>query len=383
MIAYHRYPRPAPTLAAALLAVSALLAPAAAGPALLFDLADGRIFYAEDQDDLWHPASLTKIMTAYLAFGAVKSGRLTHESKIVFSAAAVAQQPSKVGLAVGQEMTVDKALQALIVKSANDVAVALAEAVGGTQEAFIDQMNATAKQLGMTRTKFANPNGLPAPDQVTTARDLAKLARAVMRDFPEYAALWSQSDVQIGRLKLSTHNRLLKSYDGADGLKTGFICDSGFNVVATATRENRRLGAVVLGEVSGRDRSVRAASLLEHGFQTGGWTELFAKHATLDTMPMAELKGPTTMRDAVVAWDCGQRGRVRALAKSQQKRKQAATVRAAAAKGGTQPKAAPAVKTAAGPDKPDAGAATPAKARPKVAKPAKPAAAPAAPAATE
>jgi D-alanyl-D-alanine carboxypeptidase len=157
----------------------------------------------------------------------------------------------------------------------------------------------------MTRTKFINANGLPASEQVTTARDLAKLSMAVVKDYPEYAPLWAQMDVRIGNRHLRTHNGLLANYEGADGLKTGFICDSGFNVVASATREGRRLIAVVLGEATGRERATRAASLLEHGFQTQGWKALFATQS-LDNLPMAEdAKGPMTMRQAVVSYECG------------------------------------------------------------------------------
>ena len=260
------------TLAAFLCAAPQL---AAAGPTLLFDPGNGKVLYAEDQDNQWHPASLTKIMTAYLTFEALKSGRLTLEQKIPVSENAHGQPPSKVGLPVGAEMSVDMALRALIVKSANDVAVMLAEAIGGSEEAFVKKMNDTAQRFGMTRTHFANPSGLPAPDQITTARDLAKLARAVLQDFPEHVRLWALADMQIGRRRLRTHNGLIRTYEGADGLKTGFICDSGYNVVASASRDGRRLVAIVLGEVSGRDRNVRAASLLEHGFETYGWKQMF------------------------------------------------------------------------------------------------------------
>ena len=241
----------------------------------------------------------------------MRAGTIKLDSKIGCSELAYLQPPSKVGLPVGAEMTVETALQALIVKSANDVAVMLAEGVAGSQEAFVARMNATAARLGMTRTKFVNPNGLPAPEQVTTARDLAKLAQAVIRDYPEHAPYWSQIDVKVGKRRLRTHNGLLTNYEGADGLKTGFICDSGFNVVATATREGRKLIAVVLGEPTGRERTVRAASLLEHGFQTYGWKALFDPQK-LDTMPMAlGAKGPVTMRQAVISFECGTRRRRR------------------------------------------------------------------------
>src|SRR5262252_7571625 len=299
-------------------ALTALSTPAAAGPALLLDAADGRILYSEDADNQWHPASLTKIMTAYVTFEALKEGKLTLASKIGCSEFASGQLPSKVGLPVGGEMTVETALQALIVKSANDVAVMLAEAVAGSQEAFVERMNATAARLGMTRTKFVNANGLPAPEQVTTARDLARLARAVLRDFPEHAPLWSMLEMRLGKRHLHTHNGLLTNYAGADGMKTGFICDSGFNVVGSASRDGHKLIAVVLGEATGRERTVRAANLLEHGFNTWAWKQLFPS-ATLDTMPIADdAKGPMTMRQAVISYECGTGGR--AVAKVHKKK---------------------------------------------------------------
>jgi D-alanyl-D-alanine carboxypeptidase len=314
-------------------ALAALATPAMAGPALLFDVSDGRVLYAEDADNQWHPASLTKIMTAYVTFEALKEGKLTMASKIGCSELASSQAPSKIGLPVGAEMTVETALQALIVKSANDVAMMLAEAVSGSQEAFAARMNATAARLGMTRTKYVNPNGLPAPEQVTTARDLGKLSAAALRDYPEHAALWSMLEVKMGKRRLHTHNGLLTNYAGADGMKTGFICDSGFNVVASATREGHKLIAVVLGEATGGERSTRAANLLEHGFRTIKWKELFAPQ-TIDTMPIPEdAKGPMTMRQSVVSYECGTGGR-RAVARAKKK----GTGQAVSEKAGKQPK---------------------------------------------
>ena len=149
------------------LAVAAQAPRALAGPTLLFEAATGRILYAEDQDDQWHPASLTKIMTAYVTFQALKAGKVTLETQLPYSEAAHAQPPSKIGLPVGATVTVDLALQAVIVKSANDIAVLLAEGVGGSEAQFVDLMNDTARRLGMTRTVFRNPHGLPAPEQVT------------------------------------------------------------------------------------------------------------------------------------------------------------------------------------------------------------------------
>lgn len=281
--------------------------PAEAGPTLLFDAYNGQVLYAEDIDDAWYPASLTKIMTAYLAFEALKAGKLTLDQKIPVSELANAQTPSKVGLPVGGELPVEIALQALIVKSANDVAVMLAEAIAGSEPAFVERMNETAKRLGMTKTKFANPHGLPAPDQSTSARDLAKLARAIIRDFPEHSAYWAQPDMRIGAIRLRTHNALLRTFDGADGIKTGFTCDAGYNVVASASRDNRRLVAVVLGEASGQLRAIRAAGLLEHGFATLPWKTLIG-FSTIDSLPVAaETRAISSARSTVLAWSCGHR----------------------------------------------------------------------------
>lgn len=319
-----------------------LACPALAKPTLLFDVASGKVLYAEDQDDLWHPASLTKIMTAYLTFEALKTGKLSMDAKIPVSELAFSQPPSKVGLPVGAEMPVETAIQALIVKSANDVAIMLAEAIAGSQDAFVERMNATAARLGMTRTKFVNANGLPAAEQVTTARDLAKLSRVVLAEYPQYASLWGQADMHLGKRRLRTHNGLLKSYEGADGLKTGFICDSGYNVVASATRDGHRLIAVVLGEISGHERSVRAAALLEHGFNTYDWKTMLAS-ASVDSMPMPmDVKPAPSMRASVVSWDCN--GRHRPVAKRRQTKLQAA--RAAAKKARTEAAAKTKVKTA-------------------------------------
>lgn len=320
-------------LTAVLLAAAGLGAPsAAAGPTLLFDAQSGKVLYAEDADDLWHPASLTKIMTAYLTFEAIKTGKLTLESRIPNSELASIQPPSKIGLPVGGELTVELALKALIVKSANDVAVMLAEAVSGSEPQFIQKMNEAARRLGMTRTRFVNANGLPAAEQVSTARDLGRLSRAVLKDYPQYAHYWALPDMHIGAVQLTSHNGLLKTFEGADGLKTGFICDSGFNVVATATREGRKLMAVVLGEPSAAERTVRSGALLQHGFQTLGWKAMFAS-ATIDSMPVAPgAKGIATMRDTGIKWECGARRQVaKAKPKTKAKKAGAATTAAAAA----------------------------------------------------
>ena len=334
--------------ALALSAVTLAVGPVAAGPALLLDVADGRVLYAEDQDHQWHPASITKIMTAYLTFEAIKAGKLTLETRIPATETSVLQAPSKVGLPVGATMTVDLALKALIIKSANDTAVMLAEAIGGSVEGFAAQMNATAKRLGMTRSHFVNPNGLPAPEQIVTARDMAKLARAVIKDYPEYAAMWMMVDMRIGKRRLASHNGLLRTFDGADGLKTGFTCDSGYNVVATATRDGRRLMAVVLGESSGGERSMRAAELMEQGFsKSGQWKAVIDASTTIETMSLApDAANALSVRDSVMSKQCGGRTRAR-VATAQKIKAKAAQVKAEK----TGPAPAPAAEGDAAPKK--------------------------------
>jgi D-alanyl-D-alanine carboxypeptidase len=297
---------------------------AAGGPALVFEAASGKVLYAEDADNKWYPASLTKLMTAYLAFEAIKSGRLSLKSTISCSAAAHNEPPSKIGLPIGGELTVDLALQALIVKSANDVAVMLAEAIGGSERQFIDLMNDTAKRLGMTQTNFVNANGLPAPEQVSTARDLGKLARAVITEYPEYDHYWSMPQMRLGKIRMGSHNGLLKSLDGADGLKTGFTCDSGFNIIASATREGNRLVAVVLGDSSSGERNVRASSLLEAGFEKYGWAQIF-NYQTVDNMPFQPTStGVTSVRESVASWGCNPKKRKKARVAGGKRHKRAA-----------------------------------------------------------
>ncbi|MEZ5773355.1 MAG: D-alanyl-D-alanine carboxypeptidase family protein [Hyphomicrobiaceae bacterium] len=283
--------------------------PAKAGPALVFEVGSGEVIYSEDADTAWHPASLTKLMTAYLTFQALKDGRLKLDDKLVCSEAANKTSPSKVGLPVGAEMTVDLGIRALIVKSANDVAVMLAERIGGSEAGFATMMNETARKLGMTRSHFNNPHGLPDPGQITSARDMALLTRAIIRDFPEYAELFTMESVMIGKRRLASHNGLLKTFEGADGMKTGFICDSGYNIVASATREEHRLVAVVLGEASSSTRNLRAMMLLQHGFESREWKEYFGS-ATLDNLPVepGATTTPVSIRTQVKAAACGYRG---------------------------------------------------------------------------
>lgn len=262
---------------------------AQAGPALVIDSQTGLVIYAEDADSPWHPASLTKLMTAYIAFQAIRDGKLSLEDSITCSQHALEQPPSKIGMPVGAQMSVDLALKALIVKSANDVAIMLAERIAGSEAAFVEMMNDTAKRLGMSQTRFFNANGLPNPDQVTTARDMARLAQALLKEFPQHAYLYSLPSFKIGNRNLRSHNSLLRTFEGADGMKTGFICDSGYNVVASARRGNRQIVAVVLGERSNSARTIRAASLIQHGFDTYAWKAMFS--TPLDQMAV-DASGP-------------------------------------------------------------------------------------------
>ena len=256
-------------------AASVLAAPAARAEALLVIEADtGKVLYAHDAGNPWYPASVTKLMTAYVTLSAVKEGRLTLDQPLTVTANAVAQAPVKMGFAAGTVVTVDNALKMLMVKSANDMAVVLAEGVAGSIENFADLMNRSAQQFGMIQSSFVNPNGLPADEQISSARDLAILARALIREFPEYDYYWHLPGIRMGKLVQRNYNTLIGRYPGADGMKTGFICASGFNLVASATRNGKRLIAVVLGAPSSAARALKAAQLLERGFNSQaafGW----------------------------------------------------------------------------------------------------------------
>jgi D-alanyl-D-alanine carboxypeptidase len=256
-------------LAAALVtgaAMTGACVPAAAEALLLVELDSGKVLHAENATVPWYPASVTKIMTAYVMLRAVKEGRVTLDKTVPVSPAAALQAPTKMGFPVGTLVTLDNALKMLMVKSANDMAVLIAEGVAGSIENFAEQMNQTAKRLGMTQSHYVNPNGLPADEQIVSARDLAILARATLREFPEYDYYWHLPGIRMGKRVYRNYNTLLGRYPGADGMKTGFICASGFNLVATATRDGKRLIAVVLGAPSGAVRAVKAAQLLERGF---------------------------------------------------------------------------------------------------------------------
>ena len=282
------------TAAAALAAALALFAarPASAEALLLVDAASGKVLHTENATVPWYPASVTKLMTAYVTLQAVKDGRIALDTLINVSDNAVAQQPTKMGFRAGTQVTVDNALKMMMVKSANDMAVALAEGVGGSIDQFAEHMNAAAQRLGMTQSHFVNPNGLPNENQVTSARDLAILARALIYQFPEHDFYWHIPAIRLGRRVMRNYNTLIDRYPGADGMKTGFICSAGFNLVATATRGDKRMIAVVLGAPSSSVRALQAAQLLEKGFNAGPMSWLFGSLGTVDQLVPVAMAPP-------------------------------------------------------------------------------------------
>lgn len=253
-------------LAFAVLAAAVPFGAAQAGPYLLIEADTGKVIAQSDAGKPWYPASVTKLMTTYLAFKAMRDKKISADTLLTVSENALAQAPSKMGFPKGSELTLDNAIKMLMVKSANDIAVVIAEGIYGSVDEFVLHMNEAAIDIGMTGTRFANPHGLPDENQFTTARDMAMLAREILREFPEYEIYFRIPALQLGKRTLRNHNKLIDRYPGADGMKTGFICSSGFNVVATARRDNRRLIAVVFGATSAVKRAEYAARLFERGF---------------------------------------------------------------------------------------------------------------------
>lgn len=233
---------------------------------LLVEAESGTVLAQNQATRPWYPASVTKAMTAYAVFEALADGRLSLDQQVTVSARAAAQPPTKLGLRRGQRLAVRHLLKAMIVRSANDAAVALAEAVSGSEAAFAAAMTRKAQALGMSQTVFANVTGLPDPAQVTTARDLVILARALIRDFPRHFSLFNESYVSVGGLGGGTTNGWMGAYRGAEGIKTGFTCGSGYNLLAAANRDGRRLIGVVLGGATGGLRNARMTRLMNDGF---------------------------------------------------------------------------------------------------------------------
>jgi D-alanyl-D-alanine carboxypeptidase len=259
--------RSALILVATLGLILAGLGPAAARYAAIITDADtGAVLYEDNADAPRRPASLTKVMTLYLLFEALDSNRLKLTSQLQVSARAAAQEPTKLGLRAGDTITAREVILGLVTKSANDAAVVAAETLGGTEERFAQIMTERARRLGMTGTVFRNASGLPDPRQISTARDLAILARAVIKTYPHHYHFFSERDFTYHGITHANHNRLNNWYAGADGLKTGYIRASGFNLVTSAQRDNRRLIGVVMGGISPGSRDQEMARLLDASF---------------------------------------------------------------------------------------------------------------------
>lgn len=223
----------------------------------------GMVLHQENADKFRYPASLTKMMTLYLAFEALQQGSLQMDDIITISSFAASRPRMNMGFKKGQKISVRDLILSLIVRSANDSAVALAETISGTESAFADKMNVRAKELGMAHTIFRNASGLPNPEQKTTAYDLARLAIALRRDFPEYYPLFSRTNFTYNGRVYQGHNRLTSNYPGCDGLKTGFVNASGFNLVSSAKRGDTKLVAVVMGGATAHSRDKQMIALLD------------------------------------------------------------------------------------------------------------------------
>lgn len=239
-----------------------------AGPHILVDVTTGKVIEHDQAFQRWYPASLTKLMVTYTTFDLLRSGKITLATRIVMSKESAGQPASKLYLKPGDSMTLDDALKAMLTKSANDIAYAIAENLGGDMPTFVNMMNTEAVRLGMFSTHFINPNGLPGDGQYTSARDLAVLVMALRREFPQYAGYFSLEGIKIGKRQYGNYNKLIGRFAGADGMKTGFICASGYNQISTATRNGHTMLSVVLGADTLIGRSDMSAALLEKGMAT-------------------------------------------------------------------------------------------------------------------
>lgn len=255
---------------------------------IVIDAENGAVLQETAADQQNFPASLTKMMTLYLTFEALRDGRIGRDDRLPVSAAAASMSPTKLGLRAGQAIKVEDAIKGLITESANDAAVVLAEAMGGSEAGFARKMTVTARRLGMLRTNFANASGLPNPNNISTARDLATLGLALIRDFPDFYPMFATRSFAYGGLTHANHNKLL-GQGGVDGIKTGYIRASGFNLAASAVRDGRRLVAVVMGGTSPGWRNARMAQLLDAAFQSGKPHEtlLLADAKTAETLASA------------------------------------------------------------------------------------------------
>ncbi|MBO0664113.1 D-alanyl-D-alanine carboxypeptidase [Jiella sp. MQZ9-1] len=255
------------SLAATLVSAPLLAAsPAAATPALVVDMGTQDVLYADDAGHPWYPASTTKLMTALVTFEALQKGEVTLDTPVVMSPLAMKQKSLHAGLKIGRAMRLEDALYAAFAASANDVAIALSQAVAGSEAKFVERMNLEARRLGLTATHFANANGLFDPSQHVSARDLAILANTVYQRFPQYHPIFATARVIVDGKAVDSFNDLLTRFPGAVGMKTGFLCASGRNFVGIAQRGGRRVMVVLLGATTERERAERAAKFLTDAF---------------------------------------------------------------------------------------------------------------------
>ncbi|MBL8584771.1 MAG: D-alanyl-D-alanine carboxypeptidase [Rhizobiaceae bacterium] len=230
---------------------------------IVVDASNGKTLYSLDSELPRYPASLTKMMTLYMLFEALQQGRVDMTAQIPVSAYAAARPPTKIGFRPGETIDVESAIHALVIKSANDVAVAVGEYLGGTEERFASMMTAKARQLGMRGTTFRNASGLPDPEQRTTARDMALLGMTLRVRYPQYYRYFSETSFTFRGRTIRGHNDLLGRVQGVDGIKTGYVRDSGFNIVTSVDTEGRRMVAVVMGGQTARARNAEVEQLIE------------------------------------------------------------------------------------------------------------------------
>lgn len=252
--------------------------------AIVVDVLSGQVLYARNADDHRYPASLTKIMTLYMVFDALERKRLKLDDRVEVSARAARQPPTKLGLRAGSEIRLEDAILAMVTRSANDIAVALAEHLGGSERKFARLMTLKAHDLGMTHSEFRNASGLPDSEQHTTARDMSRLALAMLRDFPQYYAYFARESFSFNGRTYENHNNLLKAFPGTDGIKTGYIRASGFNLAASVSRDGRRLVGVVFGGKTASRRDAHMRTILDKSF------DRLRKYAALPVAPVPAVK---------------------------------------------------------------------------------------------
>ncbi len=288
---------------AAVLGMTLSAFPAAAGSlyavpkyaAIMINSENGEVLYARQADAPRYPASITKVMTLYIAFEELRAGTLRESDRIRISSFAAAQPPSKLGLKPGSTISIREAMGVIATRSANDIAVALAEHISGSQAAFAARMTREARRLGMSRTTFLNASGLPSAGHLTTARDIATLSRAVIRDFPRRYSMFSQSSFEYEGQQITSHNHLLRSARGIDGIKTGYTNAAGFTLAASAAQDGVRLIAVVLGGPNRMMRDNNVTELLDTGF-----TVLTRRSRGDNTTVAANFAEPDDLSDAIM-----------------------------------------------------------------------------------